>query len=120
MSSHDDARPGPPFPAVLIVVGVVLISINLRPGATSIGPLLEEIGTGLGFSSTTAGVLTALPGFTFAIAGAGADGLARRIGLSRGITLVLAALVFTLLSLVHTHSPLLFVLPSAIGHAGMV
>lgn len=119
MSSHDDARPGPPFPAVLIVVGVVLISINLRPGATSIGPLLEEIGTGLGFSSTTAGVLTALPGFTFAIAGAGAVGLARRIGLSRGITLGVAALVVTLLSRVLTDSALVFVLLSAIGLAGM-
>ena len=119
MSSHDDARPGPPFPAVLIVVGVVLISINLRPGATSIGPLLEEIGTGLGFSSTTAGVLTALPGFTFAIAGAGAVGLARRIGLSRGITLGVAALVVTLLTRVLTDSTLVFVLLSAIGLAGM-
>ena len=119
MSSHDDARPGPPFPAVLIVVGVVLISINLRPGATSIGPLLEEIGTGLGFSSTTAGVLTALPGFTFAIAGAGAVGLARRIGLSRGITLGVAALVVTLLSRLPTDSALVFVLLSAIGLAGM-
>lgn len=104
---------------MLIVVGVALISINLRPGATSLGPLLEEVSAALALGPTLAGVVTALPGFAFAAAGAVAVALARRVGLSAGITLGVAALVVTLLARVLTDSSLLFVVLTAIGLAGM-
>ncbi|WP_338750678.1 MFS transporter [Janibacter alittae] len=119
MSTHRDARPGPPFPAVLIVIGVALISINLRPGATSIGPLLEELSASLSLTPTLAGVLTALPGFAFALAGGVAVALARRVGLSKGITLGVAALVITLLLRVLTDSALVFIVLTSVGLAGM-
>lgn len=119
MSTHHETRPGPPFPAVLIVIGVALISINLRPGATSIGPLLAEIRSALSLGPTTAGFLTALPGFTFAAAGAVAVGLAHRVGLSKGITAGVAAVVVTLLARVLTDSSLVFIVLTAIGLAGM-
>lgn len=119
MSAQHETRPGPPFPAVLIVIGVALISINLRPGATSVGPLLEEISASLSLPSTIAGVLTALPGFTFAAAGALAVGLAHRVGLSRGITLGVAAVVVALLTRVLTDSSLVFLVLTALGLAGM-
>ncbi|MGO1167984.1 MAG: MFS transporter [Janibacter sp.] len=119
MSTQHGTRPGPPFPAVLIVIGVALISVNLRPGATSVGPLLEEISAGLSLSPTVAGVLTALPGFAFAAAGALAVGLAHRIGLSKGITLGVAATVLTLFVRVLTDSSLIFLVLTAIGLAGM-
>ena len=119
MSTHDETRPALPFPAVLVVIGVALISINLRPGATSIGPLLEELSDSLSLTPTLAGLLTALPGFTFALAGALAVGLARRIGLSRGITLGVAALVATLLLRVLTDSGAVFIALTAVGLAGM-
>lgn len=119
MSTQHEARPGPPFPAVLIVIGVALISINLRPGATTIGPLLEEISADLSLSPTVAGVLTALPGFTFAAAGALAVGLAHRIGLSKSITAGVAAVVLTLLARVLTDSALVFLVLTAVGLAGM-
>lgn len=119
MSAQHETRPGPPFPAVLIVIGVALISINLRPGATSVGPLLEEISASLSLPSTIAGVLTALPGFTFAAAGALAVGLAHRVGLSRGITLGVAAVVVALLTRVLTDSSLVFLVLTAVGLAGM-
>lgn len=119
MSTQHEARSGPPFPAVLIVIGVALISINLRPGATSVGPLLEEISADLSLSPTVAGVLTALPGFTFAAAGALAVGLAHRIGLSKSITAGVAAIVVTLLLRVLTDSTVVFLVLTAIGLAGM-
>lgn len=119
VSTHDTDRTTPPFGVVLIVLAVALISINLRPGATTVGPLLEEISAGLSLSPTVAGVLTALPGFAFAASGALAVGLAKRIGLSKGITLGVAAVVVTLLARVLTDSSLVFVLLSAIGLAGM-
>lgn len=112
-------RPGPPFPAVLIVIGVALISINLRPGATSIGPLLEELSADLSLGPTLAGLLTALPGFTFALAGGTAVALAHRVGLSKGITFGVAALVGTLLLRVLTDSAFVFIVLTAVGLAGM-
>ena len=119
MSAHHETRTGPPFSALILVLGVALISINLRPGATAVGPLLEELGSGLGLGPTLAGVLTALPGFTFAAAGALAVGLAHRVGLSRGITYGVAAIVVTLLARVFTDSAVVFIVLSAIGLAGM-
>lgn len=119
MSTHPVARPGPPFPAVLIVIGVALISINLRPGATSVGPLLQELSAALSLSPTLAGLLTALPGFTFALAGGVAVALAHRVGLSKGITLGVTALVVTLLLRVLTDSAFVFIALTAVGLAGM-
>ncbi|WP_435202803.1 MFS transporter [Janibacter sp. GS2] len=119
MSTRPDPRRTPPFGMALIVVGVALISINLRPGATSIGPLLEEVRSGLGLGPTLAGVVTALPGFAFAAAGGASVALARRMGLSRGITLGVAAMVFALLARVLTDSALVFLVLTTIALAGM-
>lgn len=119
VSTHETTRQTPPFGTALIFLAVALISVNLRPGATSVGPLLAEISEGLGLGSASAGALTSLPGLTFAVAGAGAVALARRVGLSRGIMLGLVAVVVTLLARVTTDSAVLFLLLSAIGLAGM-
>ncbi len=118
MSTPDQTRTGPPVPAVLIVIGVALISINLRPGATVVGPLLEEISADLSLTSTVAGLVTALPGFTFAAAGALAVGLAHRVGLSKGITLWIGAAVVTLIVRVLTDSSAVFIVLTAIALAG--
>lgn len=119
MSTHPETSRTPPFGPVLIVISVALISINLRPGATSVGPLLEEIRADLGLGSTLAGVITALPGFAFAASGGAAVLLARRIGLSKGITLGVAGLTLALIARVLTDSATLFLILTAIGLAGM-
>lgn len=119
VSTHETSRTTPPFGVVLIVLAVALISINLRPGATSVGPLLEEVRAALGLGPTLAGVITALPGFAFAVAGGAAVTLARKVGLSAGITLGVAAVVVTLLARVLTDSSLVFLVLTAIGLAGM-
>lgn len=103
----------------LIVLAVALISVNLRPGATSVGPLLEEVRSGLGLGSTLAGVLTSLPGFAFAAAGGIAVALARRVGLSKGITLGVAAVVLALIGRVLIDSALVFLVLTALALAGM-
>ncbi|HBO54550.1 MAG TPA: MFS transporter, partial [Janibacter terrae] len=109
----------PPFGPVLVVAAVALVSVNLRPGATSLGPLLQEVRATLGLGSTLAGVLTALPGFAFAVAGGAAVGLARRVGVSAGITLGVLAVVVTLVTRVLTDSAAVFLVLTAIGLAGM-
>lgn len=64
----------------LVVVGVVLAALNLRPAISSFGALLEEVRDGVGMSGTLAGVLTSLPSFCFALFGVMAPRLARRFG----------------------------------------
>lgn len=84
--------------AWLAVTAVVLISVNLRPGATGIGPLLSEILAALGQDSTWGGVLTALPGVCFASFGAFAVSLALRVGLNRALWLAMVALASGLIA----------------------
>lgn len=123
VSTHESpsttTRRTPPFGPVLVVLAVALISVNLRPGATSLGPLLEEVRTSLGLGGTLAGLLTALPGFAFAVAGGLAVGLARKVGLSAAITLGVAGVVVTLVARVLTDSSALFLVLTGLGLAGM-
>ncbi|QWC85878.1 MFS transporter [Nocardioidaceae bacterium] len=83
--------------AVLLVVAIVAVSLNLRPAAVSVGPVLTEIRDGLGISPLVAGVLTTLPVVAFAVLGLGAPRAARVLGLHRTMLL---SLVLTTLGLV--------------------
>jgi len=53
----------------LIAVAIVLTALNLRTAVTSVGPVLEEIESGLGISSSLAGVITTMPVLCFALIG---------------------------------------------------
>ncbi|MEV7406170.1 CynX/NimT family MFS transporter [Streptomyces sp. NPDC091267] len=81
---HADAPASPAGPAPwllrLVVVGLVLTALNLRPAITSLGALLEEVRDGLHMSGSVAGVLTSVPPLCFAVFGVMAPRLARRFG----------------------------------------
>lgn len=64
----------------LVIVGLVLTALNLRPAITSLGALLEEVRDGLHMSGSVAGVLTSVPPLCFAVFGVMAPRLARRFG----------------------------------------
>lgn len=98
---------------------VALVSVNLRPGAASVGPVLAEIRDGLGMSSGVAGALTGLPGLCFAVFGALAVTLGRRIGTTAGITLGLAAVTAGLVLRTISGSTVLFLVLSALALGGM-
>ncbi|MFF4020484.1 CynX/NimT family MFS transporter [Streptomyces sp. NPDC001843] len=66
--------------ARLVVAGIVLSALNLRPAITSLGALLKEVRDGLGMSGSVAGLLTSVPPLCFAVFGATAPRLARRFG----------------------------------------
>ena len=53
-----------------MLVGLILLSFNLRPAAVSVGPVLEEVRDGLGLTGPEAGLLTSLPVLAFAVFGA--------------------------------------------------
>jgi len=71
----------------------VLVAINLRPAAASVGPLLDRIESATGLSSGWAGALTTLPVLCFGLLAPLAPLLARRVGMHTTIAAAMAALV---------------------------
>lgn len=81
----------------LVVVGIVLSALNLRPAITSLGALLEEVRDGLGMSGSVAGLLTSVPPLCFAVFGVMAPRLARRFGPGAVVCAGMAAITAGLL-----------------------
>ncbi|WP_031047687.1 CynX/NimT family MFS transporter [Streptomyces sp. NRRL F-5650] len=81
----------------LLVVGIVLAALNLRPAITSLGALLEEVRDGLGMSGSIAGLLTSVPPLCFAVFGVTAPRLARRFGPGAVVCAGMAAIAAGLL-----------------------
>ncbi len=103
----------------LALVAVVLMAAALRPGATSVGPVIAEVSESVGMGAALAGVLTALPGLTFAAIGAVAVALARRVGLTVGIVVGLVLIVLGLVLRTFTDSTAAFLACTLLGLAGM-
>jgi CP family cyanate transporter-like MFS transporter len=110
---------GTTVPFGILLVAVVLVSVNLRPGASSPGPVLEEVRHGLGMSAGVAGTLTGLPGLCFGLVGAMAVGFARRVGMTTAVALGLAAAAAGLLLRVTTGDEALFLVLTVLALAGM-
>jgi len=51
----------------LLVLGIVLVGINLRPALSSLAPILDMVRISTGMSSAAAGVLTTLPILCFGV-----------------------------------------------------
>ncbi|MCZ9352125.1 CynX/NimT family MFS transporter [Streptomyces mutabilis] len=79
-SQTSGTRAWTPWMTRLLVLGIVLAAVNLRPAITSLGALLEEVRDGLGMSGSVAGLLTSVPPLCFAVFGVAAPRLARRFG----------------------------------------
>ncbi|MFI6280646.1 CynX/NimT family MFS transporter [Streptomyces sp. NPDC050988] len=83
-SSAQDAELQPPATRAwmtrVVIIGIVLTALNLRPAITSLGALLEEVRDGLGMSGSFAGLLTSVPPLCFGVFGVMAPRLARRFG----------------------------------------
>lgn len=78
----------------LLIVGLVLVAMNLRPALSSLSPLLNDVSASLGLSAAKAGLLTTLPVLCLGLFAPLAPILARRFGAERvvlGILLTLAA-----------------------------
>ncbi|WP_460421264.1 CynX/NimT family MFS transporter [Pseudomonas sp. ZL2] len=78
----------------LLLLGLVLVALNLRPALSSMAPLLSQVSDSLGLTASQAGLLTTLPVLCLGLFAPLAPVLARRFGSERvilGILLVLAA-----------------------------
>lgn len=77
----------------LLLLGLILVALNLRPALSSMAPLLSEVSRSLGLSAAQAGLLTTLPVLCLGLFAPLAPVLARRFGSERvvlGILVMLA------------------------------
>lgn len=100
-------------------ISVLALALNLRAAASSVGPLLEEIGEGMNFGGATLGFLTSLPGLIFGLLGLFAVRIGRRFGISATLLLSACALVFGIGLRAWVDNAWLFLLLSIIGLTGI-
>ncbi|MFF1689886.1 MULTISPECIES: CynX/NimT family MFS transporter [unclassified Streptomyces] len=103
----------------LMMVGIVLAALNLRPAITSLGALLEEVRDGLGMSGSVAGLLTSVPPLCFAIFGVMAPRLARRFGPGAVVCAGMVAIAAGLVIRPFTGSTVGFLVASALALMGI-
>ena len=76
----------------LLLLGLVLVALNLRPALSSMAPLLGEVSDSLGLSAAQAGLLTTLPVLCLGLFAPLAPILARRFGTEWVVLGILVAL----------------------------
>lgn len=106
------------IPAVLVFI---LVGLNLRPGFSSVSPLLPGIRQELGLSPVMVSLLTMLPTFCLGLFGPLAPRLAARLGNRRAIFSLLIVLSAALVLRIVPSSLALFLGTAALGAAiGMI
>ncbi|WAC44774.1 MFS transporter [Pseudomonas sp. SL4(2022)] len=93
-----------PFPRALLLLALVLAAINLRPGITSLAPLIERIAEELALSRGLISLTTALPVLCMGLLAPFAPRLALRLGLERTIALCMALIAVALLVRLFGHA----------------
>ncbi|MGW2331738.1 CynX/NimT family MFS transporter [Streptomyces sp. NPDC001700] len=89
--------PSPRLTAVWSLIGLVLLTLNLRAAITGVPPVLGELQDRFGLSGVEAGVLATLPELCLGVFSALTPALARRIGTEAAITAALLVITTGLL-----------------------
>ncbi|MFI5760494.1 MULTISPECIES: CynX/NimT family MFS transporter [unclassified Streptomyces] len=113
------AAPQPAWLGPVLLVGIVLAALNLRPAITSLGALFEETREGLGMSGTVAGLITSVPALCFAVFGVTAPRLSRRFGPAAVVCAGMAAVAAGLLIRPFASNAAGFLAASALTLAGI-
>ncbi|MFP8952078.1 CynX/NimT family MFS transporter [Natrialbaceae archaeon A-arb3/5] len=71
--------------AWLLIIGIALVSLNLRPAIVSVSPLLDAIRTSLELSNAEVSFLTAVPVFLIGAFALAAPPIVRRLGSESGV-----------------------------------
>ncbi|WP_026581757.1 CynX/NimT family MFS transporter [Bacillus sp. J33] len=72
--------PGKMNKNTILILGIIFVAFNLRPGITAVGPLISSIRYDTGISNGLAGLLTTLPLLAFAILSPFAPKMAQKFG----------------------------------------
>ena len=78
----------------LFLFALILAAFNLRPGITSVSPVLNDITKGLGMSSALASLLTSIPLLCFGFCSLFAGRLANRFQAEKIITFFITIYAF--------------------------
>lgn len=76
----------------LLLAGIVLIAVNLRPSLAAVGPLVAEIRAATGLSHAALGLLTTLPLLAFGCVSALTPVVTRRLGIEGALAMALVLL----------------------------
>lgn len=104
---------------VVALVGVVLVSLNLRTAVTSLSPLLGVIDAEIGLGAAGMGLLGMIPTAMFAVWGVLTPVALRRMGLEAMTVLAMAAAAIGQLVRAVAHDPWVMGVGSIIALAGM-
>lgn len=78
---------------ILLLLAILLISLNLRPAITAVGPLVSEIRLDTGLSSSAIGLLTTLPVLAFGFFSVLTPLFTRKIGTEGTMAMALILLI---------------------------
>lgn len=76
----------------LLLLGLVLVALNLRPALSSLAPMLHQVRDATGLSAAAAGLLTTLPVLCLGLFAPLAPRLAKRLGAERTVLMILVLL----------------------------
>lgn len=100
----------------IMVLAILLVSVNLRPAISSIGPLLDTIRQDLHLTSSQVSLLTSVPVFCMGLFAPLAVVFNRKIGLKASVAILIATIgLFTLLRGIVPTYPVLLVSAFFIG-----
>lgn len=80
------------FKNFLLITGIVLIALNLRPALAGVGPLVSTIRASTGLSNAMLGLLTTLPLIAFGILSTLTPLFSRRLGIEGTLALAMGLL----------------------------
>jgi CP family cyanate transporter-like MFS transporter len=83
--------------AAVLVVGILLVAVNLRPAVAGIAPVLPDLRDRLGLSATAVALLTSIPVLCFGLFAPLAPPLRARLGEERTVAAAVLALLAGLL-----------------------
>jgi CP family cyanate transporter-like MFS transporter len=92
-----------------LFIGILLVSFNLRPSITAVGPLIPMIREDLALSNGLAGFLTTLPLLTFATFSLFSARIGRYFGNAKAIFIALLLLLFGTVIRVQGGADILFI-----------
>ncbi|MFC8923011.1 CynX/NimT family MFS transporter [Cellulosimicrobium sp. NPDC057127] len=106
-------------PALWAGLAIALTALNLRTAVTGFTPLLEIIGTDLGFGVALTGLLGTVPAASFGIFGFLAPVVTRKFGLERTATVALGLTALSLLLRAFSPTPAVLVASTVLALAGI-
>lgn len=86
---------------IVLLIAILLISLNLRPAITALGPLVSEIRLDTGLSSSAIGLLTTLPVLGFGLISVLTPLFTRKIGTAGTMLLALTLLTSGIFLRIH-------------------